>query len=97
MDEIKKIGFLEVDDEDITVDGNYYDEENNLKNAFQEVEKADIYFQEKQDGFVQFRWYKSEIERAKKVATKKGLKYQSYIKSVLKQALDKDEKELFSN
>ena len=33
----------------------------------------------------------SEIERCKKIAAKKGLPYQTYIKSVLKQALDKDE------
>jgi predicted DNA binding CopG/RHH family protein len=33
----------------------------------------------------------SELERCKKVAEKKGLKYQTYIKSVLKQALDRDE------
>ena len=33
----------------------------------------------------------SEIERCKKIALKKGLPYQTYIKSVLKQALDKDE------
>ena len=97
MDEIKKLGFVNVNDEDITIDGDYTDNEGNLKNAFIEVEIADTYFQKRQEGFVQFRWHKSEIERAKKVANKKGLKYQSYIKSVLKQALDKDEKELFSN
>lgn len=33
----------------------------------------------------------SEIERCKKIAAKKGLPYQTYIKSILKQALDKDE------
>lgn len=33
----------------------------------------------------------SEIERCKKIAAKKGLPYQTYIKSILKQALDKEE------
>ena len=32
----------------------------------------------------------SEIERCKKIAAKKGLPYQTYIKSILKQALDKE-------
>ncbi|OGI04085.1 MAG: hypothetical protein A2Y25_11330 [Candidatus Melainabacteria bacterium GWF2_37_15] len=33
----------------------------------------------------------SQIERFKKIAAKKGLPYQTYIKSILKQALDKEE------
>ncbi len=33
----------------------------------------------------------SEIERCKRIAKKKGLPYQTYIKSILKQALDKEE------
>lgn len=41
---------------------------------------------------VNFRWTQSELERAKKIAAKKGLKYQTYIKSVLKQQMDKDDK-----
>ena len=45
---------------------------------------------------VNFRWNQSEVERAKKIAAKKGLKYQTYIKSILKQQMDKDEKELAS-
>jgi predicted DNA binding CopG/RHH family protein len=43
---------------------------------------------------VHFRWNKKEIERAKAIAEQKGLKYQTYIKSTLKQQMDKDEKEL---
>ena len=33
----------------------------------------------------------SQIERCKRIAAKKGLPYQTYIKSILKQALDKEE------
>ena len=40
---------------------------------------------------VNFRWTKAELERCKKIAEKKGLPYQIYIKSILKQAMDKDE------
>lgn len=42
---------------------------------------------------VNFRWTQSEVERAKKIAAKKGLKYQTYIKFVLKQQMDKDDKD----
>jgi predicted DNA binding CopG/RHH family protein len=40
---------------------------------------------------VNFRWNELEVKRAKKIAAKLGLPYQSYLKSVIKQALDKDE------
>lgn len=40
---------------------------------------------------VTIRFSISEIERIKKVAKKKGLPYQTYIKSILKQALDHDD------
>jgi len=40
---------------------------------------------------VNFRWSGAELERCKKIAEKKGLPYQIYIKSILKQAMDKDE------
>ncbi len=40
---------------------------------------------------VNFRWSEFEIARAKKIAKKLGLPYQTYIKSLLKQGMDKDE------
>jgi len=40
---------------------------------------------------VNFRWSRQEVERAKIIAAKKGLKYQTYLKFILKQAMDKDE------
>lgn len=40
---------------------------------------------------VTIRFSVSEIERIKRVAAKKGLPYQTYIKSILKQELDKED------
>ncbi len=41
---------------------------------------------------ITFRWSDLEIKRAKRIAEKLGMPYQTYIKSVLKQSMDKDEK-----
>jgi len=46
----------------------------------------------KQTSTVNFRWSEFEIKRAKKIAGKMGLPYQTYIKMTLKQAMDNDEK-----
>lgn len=43
---------------------------------------------------VNFRWSEKEIARAKKIAEKKGMPYQTYLKSTLKQQMDKDEQDL---
>ncbi|MBR1754801.1 hypothetical protein IJ732_08210 [bacterium] len=43
---------------------------------------------------IHFRWSEFEITRAKKIAAQLGLPYQTYIKSLLKQGMDKDEKKL---
>lgn len=48
----------------------------------------------KQEKNLNMRWYSREIERCKKIARKRGLKYQAYIKMVLKDAMDKDEEQL---
>ena len=56
-----------------------------IEQAEEDVEKL------KKSANVNFRWNKAEIQRCKKIANKKGLSYQTYIKSVLKQAMDKDE------
>jgi predicted DNA binding CopG/RHH family protein len=55
------------------------------------IEQADEDIETLQTVSVHFRWSKREITRCKKIADKKGLKYQTYIKSVLKQTMDKDE------
>lgn len=52
--------------------------------------QADADVEKIQSANVHFRWSKKEIERAKIIAEAKGLKYQAYIKSILKQQMDKD-------
>lgn len=46
----------------------------------------------KQTANVHFRWSEFEIKRAKQIAEKLGMPYQTYLKSTLKQAMDNDEK-----
>lgn len=48
----------------------------------------------KQTSNVNFRWSETEIMRAKKIADILGLPYQTYLKSILKQGMDNDEKRL---
>ena len=43
---------------------------------------------------VNFRWSEFEIKRAKKIAEQLGLPYQTYLKSILKQGMDRDEERL---
>ncbi len=54
--------------------------------------QADLDIEKIQAANVHFRWTLKEIERAKKIAEAKGLKYQAYIKYVLKQQMDIDER-----
>lgn len=48
--------------------------------------------EKKQTANVNFRWSEFEIKRAKRIAQKLGMPYQTYLKSTLKQAMDRDEK-----
>ena len=48
----------------------------------------------KQSANVHFRWSEIEVKRAKLIAEKLGMPYQTYLKSTLKQAMDRDEKKL---
>lgn len=57
---------------------------------FEEQAEKDI-DELKQTANVNFRWSEFEIKRAKRIAAKLGMPYQTYIKSTLKQAMDKDE------
>ena len=84
---IPNIGIAEVSD---------YTPTNEEKKIFLEYEKQaekDI-IKMKQSNNVNFRWTAFEINRAKRIAEKLGMPYQTYLKSVLKQAMDKDEKRL---
>ena len=48
----------------------------------------------KQSVNVHFRWSEIEVKRAKLIAEKLGMPYQTYLKSTLQQAMDRDEKKL---
>ena len=87
-DEIKKLTTSVEHIEDSPVLTDEFDNEINIEEA---IELADKEVDAIQAISVHFRWSKAEIQRCKKLAAKKGLKYQTYIKSILKQAMDKDE------
>lgn len=75
-------------------DGNYVDQTGLPVNFIEQQNQADkeIEILKSSKDRVNFRWNESEIERCKRIAAKRGLKYQTYIKMVLKQAMDNDEK-----
>ncbi len=85
---------MDIDKKDVIEDTNtYYDSFGNLHNIENDIEQAE------QDvtrlkANVNFRWTASEIRRAKRIAEAKGMPYQTYLKSTLKQAMDRDEKML---
>ncbi len=58
---------------------------------FEKQAEEDI-AKKKQSANVNFRWSEFEIARAKKIAEKMGIPYQTYLKMTLKQAMDNDEK-----
>lgn len=65
--------------------------EEKLIQEFENLAESDIE-RERQSTSVTFRWSEFEIKRAKKIASKMGIPYQTYIKMTLKQAMDNDEK-----
>ena len=67
-------------------------EEEKLILQFEDQAEKDIE-SKKQTANVNFRWSEFEIKRAKKIAEKLGMPYQTYLKSTLKQAMDRDEKQ----
>lgn len=81
---IPEIGIAEVSDYIPSAD-----EEEKILEFENQAEKdiADM----KQSVNVNFRWSEFEVKRAKKIASKLGMPYQTYLKSTLKQAMDKDE------
>lgn len=81
---IPEIGISEISDYIPTA------EEEQYILAFEEQAEKDI-AEMKQTVNVNFRWSEFEVKRAKKIAAKLGMPYQTYLKSTLKQAMDKDE------
>lgn len=71
----------------------YYDSYGNEHNIEDDIEQAEADV-EKMKANVNFRWNLSEINRAKKIAKFKGMPYQTYIKSSLKQIMDRDERQM---
>ena len=63
----------------------------NLHNIEDDIAQAEKDV-EKLSRNVNFRWSAAEIRRAKRIAEAKGMRYQTYLKSTLKQAMDRDEK-----
>ena len=87
IENIPKIGIAEVYD---------YIPSEKEEQKMLELEKqaeADI-AKMKQTVNVNFRWSEFEIKRAKRIARKLGMPYQTYLKSTLKQAMDNDEKKM---
>ncbi len=71
----------------------YTDEFGNVHDINEDIEQAEADIQAmKQTASVTFRWSEFEIRRAKAIAKKIGIPYQTYIKMSLKQAMDNDEK-----
>ena len=71
----------------------YTDEYGNMHDIERDIEDAeeDIIALKKTTS-VTFRWSEFEIKRAKKIAEKIGIPYQTYIKMSLKQIMDNDER-----
>lgn len=82
---IPNIGMAEVSDYITTKE----EEQQIIK--FETQAEEDI-AKKKQTANVNFRWSEFEIARAKKIAEKMGIPYQTYLKMTLKQAMDIDEK-----
>lgn len=76
------------------------EDDNTVTDEFGNVHNIDIVINEaekevkKRYPKINFRWSEFEIKRAKKIAQKLGLPYQTYLKSLLKQGMDNDEKRL---
>ena len=70
---------------DLDVDSIVNDEKN-----IKELQKAAAEYIEKQDRIITLRISSKELEKIKKVAAKKGLRYQTFIKSLIHRAIDEN-------
>lgn len=69
---------------------NITDEFGNIHNINNVIDEAEKEISKKYPK-INFRWSEFEIARAKKIAKKLGMPYQTYLKSLLKQGMDRDE------
>ena len=74
----------------IEISSKYTDSFGNIHDINDDIEQAEKDIKKKYPK-INFRWSEFEIKRAKKIAAKLGMPYQTYIKSLLKQGMDKDE------
>lgn len=72
----------------------FEDEFGNTLNIDEMIEQADKDLEEKQQANLNLRWNKKQINRLKRVAEARGQKYQTFIKSILDQVIDSEEKKL---
>ena len=73
--------------------GDLIDEFGNVYNIDNVINQAETDIKKKYPK-VNFRWSEFEIARAKKIAKELGMPYQTYIKTLLKQGMDNDERRL---
>ena len=90
IENIPKIGIAEVYD---YIPSEEEEEEEQKMLELEKQAEEDI-AKMKQTVNVNFRWSEFEIKRAKRIARKLGMPYQTYLKSTLKQAMDNDEKKM---
>lgn len=74
-------------DDNITIDGKEIPLEKAIEMADKQIEEL----KKSKTAHIHFLWNQKELDCCKRIAEKKGLKYQSYIKSILKQAMDAEE------
>ena len=70
------------------------DEFGNTLNIDEMIEQADRDLEIKQQANLNLRWNKQQINRLKKIAEARGQKYQSFVKNVLNQVIEAEEKRL---
>lgn len=90
LDEIKALATRETVEGDVEIEdefGNLHNIDEDIRQAENDIEKI------KSNVNVNFRWSEFEVKRAKKIAKKMGMPYQTYIKFALKQTMDKDEQQ----
>lgn len=91
LDDIKQMG-VEIARE--TGPAIVEDEFGNTLNIDEMIEQADRDLEIKQQANLNLRWNKQQINRLKKIAEARGQKYQTFIKNVLEQVIEAEEKRL---
>lgn len=92
VDDLKKMNYTkEVVIEETNLVTDCY---GNIFNIDEIIEQAEKDLEEKQQANLNLRWTKRQIERLKRIAEKRGQKYQTFIKSVLEQVIEAEEKRM---